>query len=548
MVTNAAAYRFTPLQDLKELRHQLLGLGRQGGLKGTILLAPEGINLFVAGDATAIDRLLEALPLERSQVKFSQSQTQPFSRMLVRLKKEIIAFGQPTTHIAPRLSPQELKCWLDEGRPLTLLDTRNDYEVRMGTFRGAVDLNLSHFRDFPLAAEGIPKDLPVVTFCTGGIRCEKAAPWLEDQGFAEVYQLDGGILRYFEEVGGDHYQGECFVFDRRVGVDPALEETESTVCPVCLAPLCVEEQSDFRYLRGKSCPHCHRDQDEIALRQEALRRVTTPLPGSLPAENRRPLRIPRRCHGLELIQALDELFPEVTDWTDLQDPRGQPAEPLVIVHEGEQYQRVTRAEVEPAVSADVEILYIDESLVLLKKPAPLPMHPCGRFHRNTLRHFLELAFASESPRPAHRLDADTTGLLVCARTHHFARLLQQQFATGQVQKWYQALVHGHPEQDRFEVDDSIRDLAAHTLFEVLERRADGTALLLARPVSGRTNQIRTHLRSLGHPVVGDRSSAGEVRTLTPADPPLHLHSWKMALRHPLTGQPFAYECPVRWGR
>lgn len=548
MVTNAAAYRFTPLQDLKELRQQLLGLCRQLGLKGTILLAPEGLNLFVAGDACAVDRLLEDLPLERSQVKFSHSHTQPFSRMLVRLKKEIIAFGQPTSHSAPRLSPQELKRWLDEGRPLTLLDTRNDYEVRMGTFLGAVDLNLRHFREFPQAAAGLPKDLPIVTFCTGGIRCEKAAPWLQDQGYPEVYQLDGGILRYFEEVGGDHYQGECFVFDRRVGVDPALQETDSMVCPVCLAPLSQAEQGDPRYQRGKSCPHCHRSQDEVALRQQALRRVTSPLPGSFPAENRRPLRIPRRCHGFTLKQALAELFPEAPDWTDLIDPRGEPARPQTLVHEGEQYHRVTRAEVEPAVSAHVEVLYVDEALLLLNKPAPLPMHPCGRYHRNTLRHFLELAFAPESPRPGHRLDADTTGLLVCARTHHFSRLLQQQFAAGQVEKWYQALVHGHPEQDQFEVNDCIRDLAARTLFEVLERRADGTALLQVRPVSGRTNQIRTHLRSLGHPVVGDRSTPAEVRTLSLQDPPLHLHSWKVDLLHPLTRQSFAYVCPVSWGR
>jgi len=183
--------------------------------------------------------------------------------------------------------------------------------------------------------------------------------------------------------------------------------------------------------------------------------------------------------------------------------------------------------------------------LLLNKPAPLPMHPCGRYHRNTLRNFLELAFAPESPRPAHRLDADTTGLLVCARTHHFARLLQQQFAAGQVEKSYQALVHGHPERDRFEVEDSIRDLPARTLFAVLERRTDGTALLEARPLTGRTNQIRAHLWSLGHAIVGD---SPEVHTRSLADRPLHLHSWKIGLSHPLTGQPFAYECPVRWGR
>ncbi|MBN9415520.1 hypothetical protein ABS71_11820 [bacterium SCN 62-11] len=561
MVCNAAAYRFLPLSNLKELREELKDLCRRLDLKGTILLAPEGVNLFVAGSQTAVDELLRHLPLEPEHVKFSYSQTRPHSRMLVRLKKEIIAFGRPLTHTAPRLAPRELKQWLDEGRPVTLLDTRNDYEVRMGTFRNAVDLNLTQFRDFPEAARTLEhlKSTPVVTFCTGGIRCEKAAPWLEDQGFTQVWQLDGGILRYFEEVGGAHYEGECFVFDRRVGVDPALEETDSVVCPVCLAPLTPEQQQDPRYERGQSCPHCYRTETDQY--QQALQRVSQPLPGSLPAESRIPLNIPARCHGLPLHKALQQLFPQVEDWSDLRDAQAAPVDRETLVRAGERYLRIRPAQVEPAVNAAIKILHLDEALLILDKPAPLPMHPCGRFERNTLRHMLELAFAPEVPRPVHRLDANTSGLVVCARSHHWAKRLQQQFAQGAVEKRYLALVHGHPEQDEFEVDLAIASepgpaglreagsgQPALTRFRVIERR-DKATLVEARPITGRTNQIRVHLWSLGHPIVGDPSylpggQQSANQTLTPDDPPMHLHSWKVRLQHPRTGATVEFASPA----
>jgi predicted sulfurtransferase len=194
----------------------------------------------------------------------SESDHQPFNRMLVKIKKEIIAFGvcgiDPARRPAPRLAPRQLKRWLDEGRSVTLLDTRNTYEVKLGTFRGARTLGLDHFREFPAAATTLPgnlKDEPVVTFCTGGIRCEKAAPLLEMAGFTSVFQLDGGILNYFAECGGAHYEGDCFVFDKRVAVDSSLRETGAALCFVCQTPLTIPEQEDPRYVESVSCPHCH---------------------------------------------------------------------------------------------------------------------------------------------------------------------------------------------------------------------------------------------------------------------------------------------------
>ncbi len=235
-IVNLSAYKFTPLDRLPETRERLLAVARDGNLRGTILLSPEGINLFVAGERPAIDALLAAvrtLPgLADLEPKESLSAQPPFGRMLVKIKREIIAFGVPGIDPARRptrkLSPVTLRQWLDEGRPVTLLDTRNDYEIARGTFRGARHCGIAHFRDFPRAVEQLPADLkqqPIVMFCTGGIRCEKAGPFMERAGFQNVLQLDGGILKYFEDCGGAHYDGDCFVFDERAGVDPALRES-----------------------------------------------------------------------------------------------------------------------------------------------------------------------------------------------------------------------------------------------------------------------------------------------------------------------------------
>ena len=266
-VVKISVYNFAPLSDLVPLRDRLRTLTSESGLRGTILLSAEGINLFVAGNRSAVDSLLQVLRavpgLEGLSPKESISDEQPFNRMLVKIKKEIIAFGiegiDPARKPTPKLAPRTLKQWLDEGRPITLLDTRNDYEVRMGTFRGALPARIEHFREFPAAVGKMPEEMkqrPIVMFCTGGIRCEKAGPFMEKAGFTNVHQLDGGILKYFEECGGAHYDGECFVFDRRVGVDPALKETNSVLCYNCQRPLTEAEQQHAHYVPDISCPHC----------------------------------------------------------------------------------------------------------------------------------------------------------------------------------------------------------------------------------------------------------------------------------------------------
>jgi len=589
MFTNISCYKFARLDDLKALRGRLLTFAKRRGLKGTILLSPEGINLFIAGPRADVDALVDeirAVPgLADLAPKYSTSDHQPFNRMLVRIKREIIAFGvddiDPAARTSPKLPAVELKRWLDEGRPITLLDTRNDYEVKLGTFLGAVSAGIDHFRDFPAAVAKLPetlKDEPVVMFCTGGIRCEKAGPFMEREGFKHVYQLDGGILKYFEEVGGDHYDGECFVFDQRVGVDPALAETDSRQCFNCQTPLTAAEQAHPHYQPPQSCPHCyvepaHRQAERLAQRQQALRAAADPLPGSVPYDNQRPFTVPGAADRRTLGDALALAFPHLppAHWTEiaaagrLVDGRGAPVTLDRMVRAGEFFAQLRPATVEPPVNADIRLLHEDDAIVVLAKPAPLPMHPSGRFQRNTLAHLLTQAWPPHGLRPAHRLDANTSGLVVCAKTRRHAARLQPQFARGEVEKVYLTRVHGRPARDAFACDAPISDTpgfagtrtcdpgegtarTARTEFRILAyRESDDTTLVEARPLTGRTHQIRLHLQTLGLPIVGDplygraAAEAGTAQTLSPDDPPLCLHCGKLTFTHPTTGERVTFE-------
>lgn len=265
---NIAFYKFVELKNLQEMRPILKTKAVALSLKGTILLSPEGINAFLAGEKEKVFEFLKFLrtypELSDIDVKESWSEKQPFTRMLVKIKKEIISFGIPEVNPAkktgPRVSAQELKTWLDENRDVVLIDTRNQYEIKLGTFKNALDLNLKTFRQFPKKMQELApelKDKTMVMFCTGGIRCEKATALAVQMGFEKAYQLEGGILKYFEEVGGAHYEGECFVFDQRVAVDPRLEQTKAAQCFRCRSPLTAEEQSSATYVPNQSCPYCH---------------------------------------------------------------------------------------------------------------------------------------------------------------------------------------------------------------------------------------------------------------------------------------------------
>lgn len=246
-VLNISAYKFVPLPDAAGLRDTLLARALALQLKGTILLAEEGINLFLAGPASDVRGFIAQLHGDERFAdiapKESWSDTQPFKKMLVKVKREIIRMDHPAIRPAegraPAVAPATVKRWLDQGhddlgRPVVTLDTRNDFEVDAGTFEGAIDWRITKFTEFPQAVRDHQAELAgktVVSFCTGGIRCEKAAILMQEMGIDHVYQLEGGILKYFEEVGSAHYQGGCFVFDERRAVDAALKADPALAMP-----------------------------------------------------------------------------------------------------------------------------------------------------------------------------------------------------------------------------------------------------------------------------------------------------------------------------
>ena len=266
-IVNIAGYRFVDLPDRDELRQPFRDICSKLNLKGTILLSHEGINFFLAGSRESIDSYIDYIEQDSrfKDITLKQSFTdyQPFNRMNVRLKKEIISIGlnhiKPAEFTGEEITPVDFKQLLDDGKEVLVLDTRNDYECRIGTFENAMELDIKSFRDFPRAVSEISdeyKDTPVVMFCTGGIRGEKASVVMMDAGFSNVKQLKGGILGYFEEVGGAHWDGDCFVFDQRVAVNPELKETEVAQCFACRNPLSIEDQKSEHYEIGISCPYC----------------------------------------------------------------------------------------------------------------------------------------------------------------------------------------------------------------------------------------------------------------------------------------------------
>ena len=238
-ILNIAAYRFVAVADPASVVTGIRTLCEALALKGTVLVAPEGLNIFLAGEPPAIREFLECLGkylrFADLPVKFSDSDAIPFKRLRVKLKPEIITFRSPG--ISPRaaraksLTAAKLRDWMrrgtdDDGRQVVLLDTRNRQEVALGSFDGALKLPIDRFTEFPQALEVYRDSLrgkTVVSFCTGGIRCEKAALWMDQAGYENVLQLDGGILGYFEQVGAESFSGHCFVFDQRVALDPELQ-------------------------------------------------------------------------------------------------------------------------------------------------------------------------------------------------------------------------------------------------------------------------------------------------------------------------------------
>jgi len=264
-----ALYHFVRLEDFEAYRQPLLDLMNEESIRGTLLLAVEGINGTVAGSAPAIERLLSWLkaqaPFAGLSHKESYCDEMPFYRTKVKLKKEIVTMGvdgiDPRHIVGTYVKPE---AWNDliSDPDVLLVDTRNDYEVAIGTFKGAINPNTKTFREFPdYVQEQLDpgKHKKVAMFCTGGIRCEKSTAFLKQQGFDEVYHLEGGILKYLEEVPAEQslWQGECFVFDNRVTVKHGLEPGGYDQCHACRMPISEADKQHAHYERGVSCPHCY---------------------------------------------------------------------------------------------------------------------------------------------------------------------------------------------------------------------------------------------------------------------------------------------------
>ena len=264
---NVAGYKFEPLENLDSLIPEFQNKCDQLGLKGSVYLSPNGINFSIAGTEKNIDTYMEFMEEDSRfrdiPLKKTFSETQPFRRMKVRLKKEIISLGRddinPRELTGDYISPRELFEMYETKEDVIVLDTRNEYETRVGLFENAVDLQLDTFRDFPSAIETLPeeyKDKQIVMYCTGGIRCEKASAVMMKAGFSDVKQLEGGVLDYFKETGGAYWNGDCFVFDERVALDKELKETEYIYCYICREPLSAEEKASPDFKINEYCPYC----------------------------------------------------------------------------------------------------------------------------------------------------------------------------------------------------------------------------------------------------------------------------------------------------
>ena len=264
---NVAGYKFEPLENLDSLIPKFQNKCDELGLKGSVYLSPNGINFSIAGAEANINTYIKFMEEDSRFIDISLkktfSETQPFRRMKVRLKKEIISLGRddinPRELTGDYISPRELLEMYETKEDVIVLDTRNEYETRVGLFENAIDLQLDTFRDFPSAIETLPeeyKDKQIVMYCTGGIRCEKASAVMMKAGFSNVKQLEGGVLDYFKETGGAYWNGDCFVFDERVALDKELKETEYIYCYICREPLSAEEKASPDFKINEYCPYC----------------------------------------------------------------------------------------------------------------------------------------------------------------------------------------------------------------------------------------------------------------------------------------------------
>lgn len=276
---NISGYRFFPLENPEKYQALIKEKCLKLGIMGSVIVSPEGTNIMMAGPKEKIEifRLFLQEELNFPPIEFRESWSReiPYNRLLIKVKKTIVAgeqyrFNQEN---GTPLQPEEFKKWLDEGKEMTVIDVRNDYENRVGAFECSREFGSYNFNEFPEIAQRelghLDREKPIVSICTGGIKTEKASMVLKDMGFQQVYYLQGGIIKYFEKCGKEHYRGDCFVFDKRVAIDAQLKETGTTMCYNCRAPVTPDEQKSEQYIEEVVCPHCHqrKEQEKVSLKR-----------------------------------------------------------------------------------------------------------------------------------------------------------------------------------------------------------------------------------------------------------------------------------------
>ena len=287
MFTVCALYQFVRLDDFEAFRTPLRELMVELEVKGTILLALEGLNGTISGSKASIDGVVQFLQddvrFDNLEIKFSHSETTPFKRLKVKLKKEIVTLGvehiDPLSSVGTYIAPQDWNALISDP-DVVLIDTRNNYEYEIGSFKGAINPNTETFREFPTYTKDNLEQYrgkKVAMFCTGGIRCEKSTAYLKSQGFDTVYHLQGGILKYLEEMDEEQslWEGECFVFDDRVAVKHNLEQGQYDQCHACRYPITDEDKQHPHYEKGVSCPRCHgsRSETQVSRYRERERQI-----------------------------------------------------------------------------------------------------------------------------------------------------------------------------------------------------------------------------------------------------------------------------------
>jgi len=298
----AALYRFVTLEDLPKLQAEIKAVCDENDICGTLLIAPEGINGTIAGQGAKLTAIVDFLDqkagITQGELKYSHAEERPFHRMKVRLKKEIITMkapeANPNDQVGDYVTPENWNELINDP-DVTLIDTRNTYETAVGIFKGAIDPKIetfTEFKDYVSTNMDPKKQKKVAMFCTGGIRCEKASSYMLAHGFEEVYHLQGGILKYLEEVPAEEskWEGDCFVFDRRVAVGQDLEESPYQICYGCRFPLTTEDVQASSYEKGVSCPHCidkltPERARSFRMRHEQMKKMGEVIPGDNLSDN-----------------------------------------------------------------------------------------------------------------------------------------------------------------------------------------------------------------------------------------------------------------------